>query len=183
MSKTTASAAGGAMLAEGHKSRRAALRLLACAGPLVILPGVTLEAQPIDAEAEILALSALVLRRCATAERLNAAHIAPFNEQFYRLGCSGNEAAAWAYSKETGREDAIRKLSEIDEATDQVFYRMMAIPATTQPGRAAKVRALLVHVMREAWRGEAKELDWDIDQARALLGEFAGMTAEELANV
>ncbi len=58
-----------------------------------------------------------------------------------------------------------------------------AIPATTQPGRAAKVRALLTHVMRTGWRGPANEMDWDKEMARELLAEFAGMTAEEVANV
>jgi hypothetical protein len=52
-----------------------------------------------------------------------------------------------------------------------------------QAGRAAKVRALLVHVMRSEWLGADGDLDWDKRQARALLGEFAGMSAEELADV
>ena len=60
---------------------------------------------------------------------------------------------------------------------------MMAIPATTQPGRAAKVRALLLLVLRDEWRGEAGPLDWDKEQARSLLAEFAGMTPQEIANV
>jgi hypothetical protein len=34
--------------------------------------------------------------------------------------------------------------------------------------------------MCDGWRGPGKELDWDKDMARALLGEFAGMCAEEL---
>jgi hypothetical protein len=33
------------------------------------------------------------------------------------------------------------------------------------------------------WRGPASELDWDIAQARAIFGEFAGMTEEEIATV
>jgi hypothetical protein len=60
---------------------------------------------------------------------------------------------------------------------------MMAIPATTQTGRAAKVRALLLHVMGNEWRGKACDLDWEKEQSRALLAEFAGMSAEEVANV
>jgi hypothetical protein len=31
------------------------------------------------------------------------------------------------------------------------------------------------------WRGRANDLDWHRDMARALLGEFAGMSEEELA--
>jgi hypothetical protein len=90
---------------------------------------------------------------------------------------------ACAYSKEIGREDAIEQLREFDEETDQIFYRMMAIPATTQPGRAAKVHALLVHVLGREWRGAASELEWDIAQARTLFGELAGISTEELADV
>jgi hypothetical protein len=59
----------------------------------------------------------------------------------------------------------------------------MSIPATTQAGRAAKVRALIVYVMRSEWRGPASELDWDKEMARALLGEFAGMSAAELEEI
>ena len=58
---------------------------------------------------------------------------------------------------------------------------MMTIPATTQPGKSAKVRALLLHVMGNEWRGRASALDWDKEQARALLAEFAGMSAEEIS--
>ena len=54
---------------------------------------------------------------------------------------------------------------------------------TTQPGRAAKVRALIIHVLRTEWRGPGRDLDWEIEMPRKLLGEFAGMTEEELANV
>ena len=57
---------------------------------------------------------------------------------------------------------------------------MTTIRATTQAGRAAKVRALLVHVMGDDWRGPGGPLDWDKEQARALLAEFAGLSVEEL---
>ena len=66
---------------------------------------------------------------------------------------------------------------------DALFARLLAIPATTQIGRAAKVRALLVHVMRDEWRGPADEMEWEKEQARALLGEFAGMSEDELAAI
>ena len=33
----------------------------------------------------------------------------------------------------------------------------------------------------DEWRGPKSNLDWEIEQARALLGEFAGMSEEELA--
>jgi hypothetical protein len=46
MSKTTASAAGGAMPAEGHKSRRALLRLFGAAPALAVLPAAAMFAKP-----------------------------------------------------------------------------------------------------------------------------------------
>jgi hypothetical protein len=61
---------------------------------------------------------------------------------------------------------------------------MMAVPCATQSGRSAKVRVLLIYVLGMTWRGSAEEVDdWAIEQARALLGEFAGISAEELADV
>lgn len=60
---------------------------------------------------------------------------------------------------------------------------MAAIPATTNAGRAAKVRAFVAHVAGSKWRGPADELDWEILWARTLLGEFADMSADELAAV
>src|SRR5580704_4946858 len=55
MSKTTASTAGGAMPAEGHKTRRAALALFGAAPALAIFPAV---AAASDADAELLVLIA-----------------------------------------------------------------------------------------------------------------------------
>jgi hypothetical protein len=63
---------------------------------------------------------------------------------------------------------------DVFAVADRLFEQMLAIPATTQPGRAAKVRALFMLLMPDEWRGGAEELDWPYRQARALLGEFAG---------
>ena len=65
---------------------------------------------------------------------------------------------------------------------------MLQMPAHTQPGRAAKVKALLYHVVLHVkghpiWRGTSDDLDYEIQMARSLLGQFAGMTEEELAKV
>jgi len=195
MSKPTVSAAGGAMPAEGHKTRRAALGFLARStarvSALACLPAAAMAAAPKGDDAEILALSAEVLRRCDAAEAFQALHIDPFNERFENIFRRADSSipeearmeAAWAYSRETGREGAIERLREFDEETDRVYSKMMAIPAATQPGRAAKVRALLAHVMGREWRGPDRELEWEVSKARALLGELAGMSAEELADV
>ena len=89
-------------------------------------------------------------------------------------------AVAFAYSDEIGREAAIEERNELDVEIDRLWERMTTIPAATPAGRAAKVRALLAHVQPE-WRGPKDDLDWAIGQTRALLGEFAGMSEEELA--
>lgn len=52
-----------------------------------------------------------------------------------------------------------------------------------QAGKAAKVRALIVHICPTNWRGPGRDLDWDISEPRRLLSEFAGMTEEELAAI
>jgi hypothetical protein len=191
MSKPTVSVAGGAMPAEGHKSRRALLRLFGAAPALAILPATALAASPrgSDADGEIRALSSEVLGRCAAADQFMSERIWPFDGQFEHLvhddprPAEERIAAAFAFSVETGRDTAIGELADFEEETDRIFRRMMAIPATTQPGRAAKVRALLVHAMLDNWHGPAEQLDGDNEMARALLGEFAGMTEEELAGL
>jgi hypothetical protein len=118
----------------------------------------------------------------------SAARIEPFTDQFESVihdrmrPWEERSAEAFAYSRKTGREAAIADLADMQKEIDSVFYRMMAIPAATQAGRAAKVRALLVHVMGDEWRGPGP-LDWVKEQARALSSEFAGMSADELAAV
>ena len=58
----------------------------------------------------------------------------------------------------------------------------MATSALTQAGRTAKVRVLLTDILGE-WRGAGTN-STGISPRRALLSrEFAGVTAEELADV
>lgn len=165
--------------------RRALLGHIACAATLAA-PVIAAAAVPATADAEIIALGAEVVRRCAEAEHFLETRIDPFQEQFDEIAHSPGwvtEASldeAFAFSQECGREAAIGELQDFDSVTDDLFRRLMAIPATTQGGRAAKVRALLAHVLRRGWHGPAKELDWDKEMARALLGEFAGISAAEL---
>jgi hypothetical protein len=98
-------------------------------------------------------------------------------------GWKEHSAKAWDYSREIGRDAGIEERAKVDERADRLWARMMAIPAATPAGSAAKVRALLVHVCTDDWRGPACDLDWDKEQARALLGEFAGMSKEELGAI
>jgi hypothetical protein len=142
-------------------------------------------------DAEIIDLSAEVLRLNEVADEITETRIEPFEDQFMALLDPQNSArdwdhraaVAWGYSRACGRCAAIEEVARVDDQADIVFKRMMAIPCTTQAGRAAKVRALLIHVMRSDWRGPDELLDWDKSMARRLLGEFAGMSAEELADV
>jgi hypothetical protein len=104
----------------------------------------------------------------------------PFEEEWHALARTDWKAGC-AFGVKSGREASVEEMNALFERADRLFERMQAVPALTQPGRAAKVRALLVHVMRSEWRGPLD--DMDREQARALLGEFAGMTAEELAAI
>jgi hypothetical protein len=168
-------------------NRRAALGALAGTGAMLVAPPVVLAASTDDAE--ITSLSAEILRRVDIAAEIQATRIDPLQDGFFAIldadPFNVEECArrAFHYSRDCGRDAAIQEQMEIDQITDRLFLRLMAIPAETQAGRVAKVRALILHVMRNDWRGPAKELDWDAEMARALLGEFAGMSAEELAEV
>jgi hypothetical protein len=164
------------------------LALAAAMGLVVPLPST---AAPSDGDAEIIALCAEVLRLNEIADKIAEERIDPFNDEFMVLLDPERGVSDWdrrskladAFSQECGRNAAIDDQRNVDEEADRHFRRMMAIPATTQPGRAAKVRALLVHVLRSDWRGDAKEIEWPEEQARTLLAEFAGMSAEEIADV
>lgn len=141
------------------------------------------------ADTEIISLSAEIVRRAAEVKTVQQTEIDPYHDRYLDIICDLSLSApirskkARAYSEETGHALAIEYSTEFDAVTDKLFRRLMAIPARTQAGRAAKVRALLIHVMRDDWRGSAHDLDWDKEKARALLGEFAGLSAAELEAV
>ena len=171
------------------QTRRAALDAFA-AVPALAIPAVAAAAvaTPGD-DVELIALAAEIQRLCALGVEIYAKRVDPFNETFYGLvhSTSGVSRAtldeAFAYSRKVGREAAIKERNEIDSQADRLWDRMMAIPAATQAGRAAKVRALLAHVCPE-WRGPAADVDdWQIEQVLALLGQFAGMSEEELSAI
>jgi hypothetical protein len=169
------------------KSRRAALALFAGLPALAIVPSTVL-AMPREPDAELISLGAEVERIAAKSADIGANQVEPLEDEFQdilrRDGISSESLAeANAFSEASGRNAAIEDQFALDGLADRLFARMMAIPATTQAGRAAKVRALLSHVMPKDWRGPARDLDWPAEQGRAVLGEFAGMSAEELAAI
>jgi hypothetical protein len=156
------------------------------AGAALALPAVPPASGP-SGDAELVALAAEIDRLCARGREIYARGFDPFEDTFQGLLRDGpgpfkeRAALAFAYSREIGRDAAIEERNELDVEVDRLWARMMTIAAATPAGRAAKVRALLMHVCADGWRGAASDLDWDKEQARALLGEFAGMSEEELA--
>ncbi len=171
-------------------SRSAVLGAIVSVSALTV-PAVAIAATPTDGDAEIIALSQEIHRIKGSADDVAEKGIDPLNETFEQILREGPEgvtnesfAAAFAFSREVGREAAIEEQQALDSQNDRLFERMMSIPATTQPARAAKVRALLIHVMGDAGRRSAEDVDaWDKEMMRKLLGEFAGMTEDELAAI
>ena len=175
-------------------TRRAALTALAGVSALALPAGAVAAVVPSDAEAEILALAAEIERLNALGEAIYAERVDPFEEKFNALlddalltvkqdRTKWNEA--FAYSHGVGREAAVQGRQEVDDRAGSLWARMLAIPAATQAGKIAKVRrpsSTFVHTADE-WRGPAADLDWEKEQTRALLGQSAGMTEEELAAI
>jgi hypothetical protein len=169
------------------KSRRLFLIAGTSGALLSTLKGAAL-ASKIVVDDEILALAAEVIRLNAVSDGILEERVVPFDEEFDRLLFAPRVSdlsmqQAFAFSQECGRAAAIEDQAKVDVQADVVFRRMMAIPCTTQAGRAAKVRPFLVHVGHHEWRGPGEDLNWPEEQARMLLAEFAGMSAEEIANV
>jgi hypothetical protein len=170
-------------------TRRVALGALASISALAF-PAAAIAAAPTDGDAEIIALSDEILRINALVQEVTAKRIEPFAERFNEILHDGSEAvtnenvkAAFAFSREVGRDAALCEMNALDAQNEPLFARMQSIPATTQPARAAKVRALMIHVLGREGRGPGGDLDWEMDETRKLLGEFAGMTEEELAAI
>ena len=88
MSKPTASAAGGAMPAEGHKTRRAALGFLARStarvSALACLPAIAMAASPMGDDAELLAMEAEIMRLRGLAKAIYDEKVDPFEDEFHR---------------------------------------------------------------------------------------------------
>jgi hypothetical protein len=162
------------------KTRRAALSLFAGLPVLAALPAAAMIARTgAEPDAELIAISGEIHRLIAAAADITAKRIAPFQDEFYALR-ERDIAAAFAYQRENGVEAAIHEEEKLfEEAAVRLWGRLMALPAKTQAGRSAKVRAFLL-LQGDDWRGPDEEMDWDKSMVRSLLGEFAGMSADEL---
>jgi hypothetical protein len=169
-------------------SRRAVLRSIIVAGaavatvPAAGAMAATIASAADGADSELFALEAAIGRLDATAREIDAKRVQPFEDEWYALVLSDYPASR-AFSAESGREAAVVECERLTSQGASLFARMIALPAQTQAGRAAKVRTFLSFVANDDWRGPSRDLDWEIEGARKLLGEFAGMTEEELANV
>jgi hypothetical protein len=157
-------------------SRRAALGAIVSV-PALALPTVAMAASD---DSEILAIAAEIRVLDDRALAVQAERIDPFEEEFVELAKTDWKAAC-AFGDASGREAAVMEREGIDLKASRLFEQMLALPASTQAGRAAKVRTLLANI--RDWRGPGADLDWEIDMMRKLLGEYAGMSEEELANV
>ena len=165
-------------------TRRAALTAALASASALAIPAVAIAtAAPPDADAELIAITAEIQRLDAMGEEICATRVDPFTDAFLKIMDEGpvhgrNGSRAHCLQHRHGRDGAIRERNGLDDEADRLWARLMAIPAATSAGRAAKVRALLTHVCREDWRedwrGPGSKLDWPHEQARALLGEFAG---------
>ena len=172
------------------QTRRATLTALASA-PALALPAVAIAAvSPGGHDAELTALAAEIQRLHAQGEEVYAKGVEPFNETFYGLvhSTSGSPRAtldeAFAYSREVGREAAIKEREDIDSQADRLWTRMMAIPAADAGRQGRESPRTAYPRVRRRWRARRQRSDdWEIEQARALLGQFAGMTEEELAAI
>lgn len=168
-------------------SRRAALgvmvRSTARASAVAILPAAAALAAPHGESAELLAMEAEIIRLRGLARAIYAEKVDPFEDEFHAQMREVGYDAAWAFARSYGRDDAIDEAETFHLPADRLCERLMTTPALTQAGRAAKVRVLLADILGDEWRGPDSELDWDIAQARTVFAEFAGMTAEDIANV
>ena len=139
-------------------------------------------ASPKGDDSELLAMEVEIMRLRGLAKAIDDEKVQPFEAEFIAL-LKVNFEAGCAFARSYGRDDAIHEADAINLPADRLCERLMATPALTQAGRAAKVRVLLFDILGDDWRGPDSELDWHKSKARALLGELAGMSAEEIATV
>lgn len=130
-------------------TRRAALCALAGLSALAIPTVAIAAAVPPGADAELVALAAEIERLSGLGKEIYAKRVNPFRETFDSLidealaaGDLDPMAKAFSYSREVGREAAIKERAELDNQAGRLFERMVASSAKTQAGRAAQVRAL-----------------------------------------
>jgi hypothetical protein len=143
-----------------------------------------------NSETQLLALEKEIMRLTIAARIILADKANPHDDEFYQildgdgsvLGRKERCDAAFEFSHRCGRDAAITAAGALEEQAAPIFERLMSIRTTTQASRAAKVRTLMIFVLPDDWHAPKLD-DWSNEQVRNLLAEFAGMSAEEIANV
>jgi hypothetical protein len=87
-----------------------------------------------------LAVEAEIMRLRGLARAIYAEKVEPFGDEFHALMRVGGCEAAWAFARTHGRDAAITEAEPFHLSADRLCERLMATPALTQAGRAAKVR-------------------------------------------
>jgi hypothetical protein len=139
-------------------------------------------------DASLLDMLAEIIRLRDEADAIDEARVQPHEGEMIDIMHSKGSEAAWAFGRTYGRDEAVEEANGLLQRADNLFEEMLKTPAQTKTGRAAKVKALLYHVMPHVeghpnWRGPSADLDYDIEMCRSLLADLAGMTEEEIANV
>ena len=195
MPKATASAAGGAMLAEGLMQSRRSLLVGLAAAPLIGAAAPALADLP-DADRQILAIDAKIAALDEKYEVVMAA-TRPFEDAREELRCkldgipwpsSGYRrarAAVDAFDRQHGLDVLYKQSEELTSEICDLRDEMFVLVATSPETRRAKVRMALrmAHCRLDRWRGPAEEIDPSHGIMRRLLGEYAGFTEAELAAI
>jgi hypothetical protein len=188
MPKSPIPAAGRAMPASGHMQSRQKLLAVIAGAPILIGAGALASAN--DEDAELLGLEAEIRRLHEEISEIEETRVWPHEEAFNRILHRGlldsvteeSMDAASEFNRRVGREAACEEADAIHAKAQLLLAELVAKPARTVAGRAAKVRVALEFINDE-WRGPADDLDWPISVTRQLLGEFAGLSEAELAAI
>jgi hypothetical protein len=195
MPKPQFPATGGAMPAADHPNTRRRFFLLvghagAAAAATATLASRLSASAAIAVSAgddsELLRLLAAIAALRDQSDEIERTRVLPNDEEWYEIMHRDGWEAACKFGIKSGRDGGIKESNDLLEKADRLFERMLALPAQTQGGRAAKVKALLIHAVSNnepTWRGPSDNLDFDIAATRSLLAQFAGMTEEEIASV
>lgn len=135
-------------------------------------------AVPASDDRDLLNLCADVIRLRNEADLIEVTRVWPHDDEVERILC-GDETrreridAAESYSIRSGHRAAGNEVSALLARADVLLEQMLAIPAITPAGRAAKVEALLAHLDEPEWRQADDEAPWEFRALRSLLHELA----------
>lgn len=142
-------------------------------------------------DAEIIRLSDRILELRDQADVIDEESIWPFEPRCVEIAEAGRyttgraeHQAIWdeicKHRRDTGMEAAAEEQGVLFDEADVLIKKLWSIPAKTEEGRQAKVWALFRHVMPADWFESDRDAEWEIQMARKLLLEFAGMDVSDL---